>query len=100
MLNLVLSFALFWQGPARDMETMRLALEGEVKAHQQFHAQLAAAQKANFEENFEGLVKALQAFSDAYNRNRGQVWPAREAEHLRKAMKKFQSADARLSARR
>lgn len=99
MLDLLLLAALFWQGPARDMDVMKMAMDGDVKAHQQYQAKLAATQKAYFEENFEDLVKAMQAFSTEYNRYRGLVWPAKEAENLRKAMNRLQSADRRLSAR-
>ncbi len=99
MLDLILLAALFWQGPARDMDVMKMAMDGDIKAHQQYRAQLAASQKAYFEENFEELVKAMQAFSAEYNRYRGQIWPAKEADNLRKAMNRLQSADRRLSAR-
>lgn len=99
MLDLILLAAFFWQGPARDMDVARLAMDGDIKAHQEYRARLAAAQKAYFEDNFEDLVKAMQAFSTEYNRYRGQVWPAKEAENLRKAMSRLQSADRRLSAR-
>jgi hypothetical protein len=82
------------------MDLMRMALDGEVKAHERYRAALAANQKLQFEEQFDELVKALEAFSTEYNRNRGQVWPAREAENLRKAMQKLQAIDNRLSAKR
>jgi len=44
-----------------------------------------------FEDRFNGLVFALAGFAKEYNQGKGMVWPHREADKLRKAIRQFQS---------
>jgi hypothetical protein len=53
-------------------------------------------QAARFAERFNKLVEAVEEFSIAYNRHRGQAWPADKAKALQKAMAEIQKVDLNL----
>jgi hypothetical protein len=54
---------------------------------------LRQVQQRRFEERFNKLAQAISQFSNAYNENKGQAWPADKAEALRKAMADLQKID-------
>lgn len=64
------------------------------------HPYVQMVRVKRFEERFNKLVKAVEEFSQAYNDNKGQVWPAGKAEALRKAMEQLQDADPSFSAKK
>ncbi|MDX2267654.1 MAG: hypothetical protein NW208_06080 [Bryobacter sp.] len=64
------------------------------------HPQVQKAQAARFQARFNNLVKAIEEFSIAFNRNHGQVWPHEKAKALQKAMAELQEVDPQLSARK
>lgn len=64
------------------------------------HPYVQMVRVKRFEERFNKLVKAVEEFSQAYNENKGQVWPAGKAEALRKAMEQLQDADPSFSAKK
>jgi hypothetical protein len=64
------------------------------------HPYVQMVRVKRFEERFNKLVKAVEEFSQAYNGNKGQVWPAAKAEALRKAMEQLQDADPSFSAKK
>jgi hypothetical protein len=51
---------------------------------------LAAARRAQFEKRYQELVEAMNAFAKKYNDSKGNVWPAKEAEAIRKALKRIE----------
>ncbi len=57
------------------------------------HAVVQRLQQKRFEEAFNKLVFAVEAFSLAYNQNKGQTWPSDKAAALRKAMSDLQKID-------
>lgn len=64
------------------------------------HPYVQMVRVKRFEERFNKLAKAVEEFSQAYNENKGQVWPAGKAEALRKAMEQLQDADPSMSAKK
>ncbi len=51
-------------------------------------------EKQRFEKRFNEMVNALSAFTEAYNKNRGLVWPKKEADRLAVAMQEFRECQA------
>lgn len=45
-----------------------------------------------FETKFNQLVEAVATFATRYNEGKGTVWPKREADRIRKAIRQLQSA--------
>jgi hypothetical protein len=64
------------------------------------HPAVQRARQQRFQERFNNLVKAIEAFSAEYNRSEGQVWPHAKAEALRRAMEELQKADPKFAARK
>jgi hypothetical protein len=52
---------------------------------------LAAARRVQFEKRYQELVDAMNAFAGKYNDTKGNVWPFKEAEAIRKALKRLES---------
>lgn len=63
--------------------------ELEMRARQQ-------EQQRQFALKFNQLVDAVASFAKAYNQGKGTVWPQREAEKLRKAMRQIQQLEKSL----
>ena len=53
-------------------------------------------QQQQFALKFNQLVDAVANFAKVYNQGKGSVWPQREADKLRKAMRQIQQADKAL----
>jgi hypothetical protein len=67
---------------------MRLLI-GRGAAVQDSHSS-ANVEKNEFESKFRKLVEAMNDFISRYNHGNGQVWPAREAQALGKAMRNME----------
>jgi hypothetical protein len=77
--------------PVRANAIQERALVETAKQHEREHKARQELQKWRFEQKFNQLVEAIAKFSKQYNQGKGQVWPAREAEQLRKAMQELQT---------
>lgn len=51
-------------------------------------------EKQRFEKRFNEMVNALSAFTEAYNKDRGLVWPKKEADRLAIAMRELRECEA------
>jgi hypothetical protein len=51
---------------------------------------LAALRRAQFEKRYQELVDAMNAFAKKYNDTKGNVWPLKETEAIRKALKRLE----------
>lgn len=56
-----------------------------------------ALQQRQFVESYNRLVDAISSFAAEYNAGNGQVWPQRQVEKLRKAMRDLQSMERSLN---
>jgi hypothetical protein len=85
MLTLILCMLFFQQDPYSPLE--RFLMVNAAKTHARPQSQLRAAelQRRLLSERFQKLLHALERFSDEYNKGKGNVWPLKEAEGLRKA---------------
>jgi hypothetical protein len=99
MFSALLVAGLLLQEHSRAFDSLTLMVRSEVRAFEADRKRVEKLQRMDFELNFQKLVHALNAFSMEYNRSKGAVWPAKEAEALRKAMERLQSADKRLAGR-
>lgn len=52
---------------------------------------LAALRRVEFEKRYQELVEAMNAFARKYNESKGNVWPHKEAEAIRKAWKRIEA---------
>ena len=75
--------------PVRSAEAAEKLLKARTAAPRQTH-QEPSLRSVRFEEKFNALVKAMEAFSRKYNEGNGQVWPQQEASALRKALANLQ----------
>lgn len=57
---------------------------------------VSQTRQAEFSKRFNRLIDAMAAFSDEYNKYQGQVWPAKQAEQLRKAMEAVREIEPNL----
>lgn len=53
-------------------------------------ATLSAARRVEFEKRYQELVAAMNAFSSRYNESKGNIWPVKETEAIRKALKRIE----------
>ena len=53
-------------------------------------------QRRQFETKFNQLVNAVADFGQQYNQGKGAVWPRREADRLRKAIREIQQVETSL----
>ena len=68
--------------------------QSQMEAAQRHERELKARQDAEqreFEISFNRLVTAVAGFAKQYNEGKGIVWPQREADELREAMRGLQS---------
>lgn len=54
---------------------------------------VARHRQQQFEKKFEALSKAMNEFARRYRESDGQVWPQREAENVRKAMRELENTE-------
>lgn len=63
-------------------------LESELAESQEM---LATARRAQFEKRYQELVDAMNLFARKYNDTKGNVWPMKEADAIRKALKRLEN---------
>ena len=76
--------------PLRPVDEWRLLRKAEATANDQSVDRMSAQQRQEFERRMNAVIGALAKFTEAYNRDQGQVWPDREAKMLRKALSELQ----------
>jgi hypothetical protein len=95
MIWLVLNLMLAGMDPVRGTEFEQILMKNQAIVE---HAKTDAVLRRNaqFHQRFNDLVDAVAGFAAEYNQNHGQVWPAKKAEALRRAMRALESVDSRL----
>jgi hypothetical protein len=58
----------------------------QASAAEQASASRTEDERRHFEEKFNRLVSAMDAFQRKYNASGGQVWPKKEADALKRAI--------------
>src|SRR5215510_9057845 len=71
----------------RSAEIAQGALKQQIAIQERIAKEREIQARRRFEQQFKKLVTALNEFSDEYNRARGEVWPAKQAAALKKAMR-------------
>jgi hypothetical protein len=89
------AFLLIWLAqypvdPIRTMDAFKLTSKAQDDAIRRAEQERATARKLEFERRLSDLTTALDDFKNEYGRNQGQVWPAKKAEALRKAIQKLE----------
>ena len=70
----------------RRVEIAQAAVNAQAAAVEQASAARSEDERRHFEEKFNRLVSAMDAFQREYNASRGKVWPKKEADALKKAI--------------
>lgn len=82
--------SLLLQVPAVDPIRSAAAAENVVEARtdqaDELHRRVSDARVREFQQKFNRLVDAVEAFGRKYNEGKGHVWPKREADALREAL--------------
>jgi hypothetical protein len=84
--------ALFQHDPVRPFEAQTMVAAAQARAMQEQQRQASSLKQRGFEQKFNELVNALSEFVRKYNGAQGQVWPAKEAEALRNALREVERA--------
>ncbi len=79
----------FHTDTVKASEVVQRIAEADRETQARTEAAKAAEERRRFEESFNGLVAALDDFQREYNASRGNVWPRKKAEALKKALKDF-----------
>jgi hypothetical protein len=80
--------------PVKGAEMLELSLKGQAQQHEGQRQDRVRRDHKDFEKKFNALVAAIENFGRRYNEARGQVWPKREADALRKAMEDVRKVTA------
>jgi hypothetical protein len=72
---------------------MEMDLRARAEEQEQRQKETLAAQKRQFEKKFDAAAVAFREFAEKYNSAKGSIWPAKEAEQLRKALKTLAEAE-------
>ena len=96
---LLLQLALLATDPVRGTEFAQSALKNSAVVEQRQKTEVAFRQEAEFRKRFNHLLEAIAAFSEQYNKGGGHVWPSKQAQNLRKAMKELEAVDPFKNAR-
>ena len=98
--TLILQLCLFqFPGDAvKAHELMQSAMRSQSAAVERQERESIQRQRQDFEKKFDNLAAAVAEFAKEYNRNKGEVWPTKKAEDLRKAMEAVQQVETRLKA--
>ena len=80
----------------RVAEMREMVMTARMKQHEAEAALAQQQRQRQFATRFNELVDAVAAFSKRYNEARGSVWPQREAEKLRKAIRHLQQVEKSL----
>jgi hypothetical protein len=76
--------------PVRGTAMAQTALKQQTTAQERVVQDRQAQARREFERQFNKLVTALSEFTAEYNRGRGDVWPAKQADALKKAIRDLQ----------
>jgi hypothetical protein len=79
----------------KSAESAEMLLEQRIRDGDREAAARAEQRRRQFERRFNRLVDAVAVFAAKYNQGKGRVWPHREAERLRKAMRDLQAMASR-----
>jgi hypothetical protein len=77
----------------RAAEIQQRALLGSIGQQEGAMRGREGLQQRQFALVFNQLVEAVNNFANRYNQGRGSVWPKREADKLRKAMRQIQQLE-------
>jgi soluble cytochrome b562 len=72
---------------ARRLEIAQAITSAQSAAQARSKTVQTAEERRRFEEKFNRLITALDNFQREYNASSGQVWPAKQALELKKALK-------------
>ena len=81
---------LFQRDPVRPMDEFLKANAAAIRTISEPQRRAEELQRQLLYERFQKLLDALESFANAHNKGRGQVWPNREAEVIRKAYRDFE----------
>lgn len=76
--------------PVKRVELAQAVVTAQASAQAQANNAQTAEERHQFEEKFNHLVSAMDAFQREYNASGGHVWPKKEANALKKAIKDLQ----------
>jgi hypothetical protein len=77
--------------PVRAAEQAERVLKAQTQPQAETAYRGAGAERKRFEDRYEALGRAMDAFTLAYNAGRGQIWPRKEAEALSRAIRDLQA---------
>ena len=92
MLTPLLWVVLFQRDPVRPLDADILVNAAQVRAYQEQQYRTKVQKERGFEKKFNKLIDALGEFTRQYNGSQGQVWPAKQAEALRNALREVELA--------
>jgi len=92
MLTPLLWVVLFDRDPVRPFDADILVKAAQVRAYEEQERRTKVQKERGFEQKFNKLIDALGEFTRQYNGSQGQVWPAKQAEALRKALREVELA--------
>jgi hypothetical protein len=81
-----------WQWDA-NFRVIDLAVKGQVQEQQRLRQSSEEIRKHLFKQRFDRLAAAMRDFAETYNRDQGRVWPAKQAQELRKAMQELEELE-------
>jgi hypothetical protein len=85
VLHGILSIFLFQGDQVRQMDAHTMNIEAQTRAFEEREKSMAPLERKLFEERFNKFIDAIHRFSDEYNKSKGDVWPARQAELVKRA---------------
>ena len=74
----------------RRVEIAQTVVTVQVSQQARIKAAKTAEERRRFERDFNRLVSALDDFQREYNASGGQIWPKKQADALKRALKSFQ----------
>lgn len=77
--------------PVRAAEQAERTLKAQTQPQAETVGREVFAERKRFEDKYEALGRAMDAFTLAYNAGRGHIWPAKEAEALSRAIRELQA---------
>jgi hypothetical protein len=92
MLTPLLWVVLFERDPVRPLDADILLNAAQVRAYAEQQRRTKVEKERGFEKKFNRLIDALGEFTRQYNGSQGQVWPAKQAEALRNALREVELA--------
>ena len=93
-------FFQFGQDPIRQHELSERALRTQIQNAERERVAREDHKRQLFEQRFNTLVAAVEAFAKEYNQSKGRVWPKKHADELRAAMEEIQAIEPNFRPRR